>query len=407
MKTHVTKTDIALAAEIIKTGGLVGVPTETVYGLACDGLNALAVERIYEVKGRPETKPISLLVSGMDDVEKFCVNIPKRAYALAECFWPGPLTMILKKRGNVPDTVTAGGNSVGVRCPAHALTLALIKLSGVPLAAPSANLSGMPSPKNADSVLGYFDGKIECVIDGGEMRRRPRINNCRHDCRTAEDTQAGRTARKGHRKGARRKSGAAMIIGITGGTGTGKTTALGVLETLGAFVIDCDKLYHELLENCSGLKTDIEARFPGVVTEGKLDRKKLGTVVFADKKALSELNAITHRYITAEIGKQITREKTAGRRLFAIDAIALIESELAGMCDITVAVTAPVEVRARRIMAREGIDWDYAMLRIKAQQPDEYYTRNCGYTLVNDSDSAVEFHRKAAAFFKNILGGND
>ncbi|MGE4485404.1 MAG: dephospho-CoA kinase [Oscillospiraceae bacterium] len=197
-----------------------------------------------------------------------------------------------------------------------------------------------------------------------------------------------------------------MIIGITGGTGTGKTTALAALAVLGAYVIDCDKLYHELLENCTGLKTDIEERFPGVVSAGKLDRKKLGSIVFADKTALSELNAITHRYITEEIGKQITREKTAGCRLFAIDAIALYESGLAGMCDITVAVTAPREVRARRIMAREGIDLGYAMLRIDAQQPDEFYIRNCGHILVNDSESADEFSRKAAAFFENILGGN-
>ncbi|MGE4485403.1 MAG: L-threonylcarbamoyladenylate synthase [Oscillospiraceae bacterium] len=168
METYVTKTDIYRAAEIVKAGGLVGVPTETVYGLACDGLNAPAVERIYEVKGRPETKPISLLVSGMDDAEKFCVNIPRGAYVLAKKFWPGPLTMILQKRGNVPEVVTAGGNTVGIRCPAHKLTLSLIKLSGVPLAAPSANLSGMPSPKDAQAVLGYFNGKIECVIDGGE-----------------------------------------------------------------------------------------------------------------------------------------------------------------------------------------------------------------------------------------------
>ena len=168
MKTLLIKdNDMTAAAAIIQNGGLVAVPTETVYGLAADGLNAAAVLKIYDVKGRPETKPINLLVSGMVDVELFCRDIPDAAYALAEKFWPGPLTIVLKKKENVPDIVTAGGDTVGVRCPDHPKTLALIKLAGVPLAAPSANLSGQPSPKSAGDVLEVFDGKIDAVIDGG------------------------------------------------------------------------------------------------------------------------------------------------------------------------------------------------------------------------------------------------
>lgn len=169
MKTEIFgKNDIAAAAEIIIDGGLLAVPTETVYGLAANGLNRDAVMKIYEVKGRPETKPISLLVSGMADVEKFCKDIPEEAFVLAKYFWPGPLTMILKKRESVPDIVTAGGNTIGVRCPDHALTLGVIAQAGVPLAAPSANSSGEPSPKKAQDVLKYFDGKIEGVMDGGK-----------------------------------------------------------------------------------------------------------------------------------------------------------------------------------------------------------------------------------------------
>lgn len=159
--------NIYLAAELIKGGKLVAVPTETVYGLSADGFCESAVEEIYNVKGRPETKPISLLVSDMKNVENFCDNIPKEAYILAEKFWPGPLTMILHKKSVVPDIVTAGGNTVGVRCPAHPLTLELLKKCGKPLATPSANISGMSSPKSADDVLKYFEGKIPCVIDGG------------------------------------------------------------------------------------------------------------------------------------------------------------------------------------------------------------------------------------------------
>lgn len=160
--------DMSIAAELIKDGGLVAVPTETVYGLAANGLDESAVEKLYEVKGRPETKPISLLISSMKQAESFCREIPENAYKLAESFWPGPLTMVLKKSDIVPRIVTAGGETVGVRCPAHSATLEIINLSRLPLAAPSANISGEKSPKNAGEVLNYFDGKIECVVDGGE-----------------------------------------------------------------------------------------------------------------------------------------------------------------------------------------------------------------------------------------------
>ena len=159
--------ELSSAAEIIMQGGLAGVPTETVYGLAADGLNEKAVEQLYAVKGRPAAKPINLLVTGMDSVRRFCRDIPPSAYVLAERFWPGPLTMILFKKPAVPDIVTAGGSTVGVRCPAHRLTLELLKMCGTPLAAPSANISGMPSPKCAEGVLEYFNGKIPCVVDGG------------------------------------------------------------------------------------------------------------------------------------------------------------------------------------------------------------------------------------------------
>ncbi len=167
MKTVILTDNILPAADTIKSGGLVAVPTETVYGLSADGLNASAVGKIYEVKGRPETKPINFLVTGMEMAENFCCDIPDGAYALAERFWPGPLTVILKKKPNVPDIVTAGLPTVGVRCPDHAVTLKLITLCGVPLATPSANLSGMPSPKSCKDVLAYFDGAIPYIIDGG------------------------------------------------------------------------------------------------------------------------------------------------------------------------------------------------------------------------------------------------
>ena len=168
MKTIViTNDDLSYAVEIIKRGGLVAVPTETVYGLAGNGLDAEAVAKIYEVKGRPAIKPLSLLVPDLSVAETVCAEIPGPARKLAEKYWPGPLTIVLPRRENVPDIVTAGGATIGVRCPDHAKTLEFLRLVGVPAAAPSANISDMPSPKSAEEVLAYFDGKIDCVIDGG------------------------------------------------------------------------------------------------------------------------------------------------------------------------------------------------------------------------------------------------
>jgi L-threonylcarbamoyladenylate synthase len=153
--------------EVILRGGLVAVPTETVYGLAGNGLDAEAVAKIYEVKGRPAIKPLSLLVPDMDVAKAVCSDIPELAQNLADEFWPGPLTIVLPHNGAVPEIVTAGGNTIGIRCPDHPKTLKLLRLVGIPLAAPSANISDMPSPKSAQDVLDYFDGIIDCVIDGG------------------------------------------------------------------------------------------------------------------------------------------------------------------------------------------------------------------------------------------------
>ena len=168
MKTVVIKSDdLSFAAEVILRGGLVAVPTETVYGLAGNGLNTDAVSRIYEVKGRPAIKPLSLLVSGLSVAGTVCAEITESARTLAGAFWPGPLTIVLPRCETVPDIVAAGGDTIGVRCPDHPKTLELLRLVGVPLAAPSANVSDMPSPKSAEDVLAYFDGIIDCVIDGG------------------------------------------------------------------------------------------------------------------------------------------------------------------------------------------------------------------------------------------------
>ncbi len=162
--------DLAVAASIIRAGGLVGLPTETVYGLGANGLDPQAVKKIFLAKGRPQDNPLILHICEPAQLEDLCHDIPPSAWLLAERFWPGPLTMVLPVRALVPKTTTAGLDTVAVRCPASAATREIIRLAGVPIAAPSANLSGKPSTTTAQHVLHDMDGKIEAVVDGGPCR---------------------------------------------------------------------------------------------------------------------------------------------------------------------------------------------------------------------------------------------
>lgn len=157
----------ALAAEVIRTGGLVGIPTETVYGLGANGLDPDAVLKIFEAKGRPQDNPLILHVSGAEQVSLFCHHIPPAAWTLMEKFWPGPLTLVLPARDNVPRRTTANLDTVAIRCPDHPLTREIIRQSGVPIAAPSANISGKPSPTTAQHVYHDMAGKIQAIVDGG------------------------------------------------------------------------------------------------------------------------------------------------------------------------------------------------------------------------------------------------
>ena len=159
-----------LAAEIIKNGGLVAIPTETVYGLGANGLEPSSVAKIFEAKGRPQDNPLILHVSETKEIENFCHSIPEAAYRLAERFWPGPLTMVLPARDTVPKCTTAGLPTVAVRCPDNAVTREIIRLSGCPIAAPSANISGKPSTTTAEHVMHDHDGRIDAVVDGGPCR---------------------------------------------------------------------------------------------------------------------------------------------------------------------------------------------------------------------------------------------
>ena len=173
-----------------------------------------------------------------------------------------------------------------------------------------------------------------------------------------------------------------MIIGITGGTGCGKTTALNAIKSLGGTILDCDAIYHELLQTDDALLAAIGARFPGVVEKGQLQRKRLGAIVFADPQALLDLNAITH----AAIKREVERRLADSPELAAIDAIELFDSGLAGLCDITVAITAPLEDQVARLMKRDNISEEYARARIAAQKDESWFRSHCDYILENNGN---------------------
>ncbi len=399
MKTQVFFGTSKGAAEVIRNGGLVAVPTETVYGLAGSGLNEQAVGMIYEVKGRPAIKPLSLMVHGSEAMDALCIDVPEQARMLAARFWPGPLTIVLKAKPEIPSIVLAGGSTVGLRCPAHPLTLELLRDCGLPLAAPSANPSGEESPKDAGKVLEYFDGKIDAVIDGGrcglgrestiiDMSKTP-YRILRQGALPAEDIADALV-------------GGMKIVGITGGTGCGKTTALQELEAMGALVLDCDAIYHELLESSTELLGEIKKRFPDTGLDGKLDRKALGTIVFADAAALSDLNAITHKYVGMELQRRLREFAMAGGTLAAIDAIELLSSGLNRRCFKTVAVLSDRENRVKRIMARDGITREYALMRIASQHDDAYYAEKCDHTLYNNADMD-SFRNNCRQLFKEMF----
>ena len=517
-----------IAAEIIKNGGLVAIPTETVYGLGANGLDEKAVAKIFEAKGRPQDNPLILHISGPEQMELFCHSIPETAYALAKEFWPGPLTMVLPARSCVPKRTTGGLDTVAVRCPDSTVTREIIRLAGVPLAAPSANISGKPSTTTAEHVLHDHDGRIDAIVDGGACRvgvestiidltdERPRLlrpggigpeqlhavvgdiiidkavttsvdkdavvkapgMKYRHyapDCQVLivegdlpaavsyvkkhwvpgnrvlcfdEELEAfapfaplayGREhdydTLMAHLFAALRElddpaigtvfarcprgSGKALavqnrlakaagfsqinpreksfIIGITGGTGCGKTTALNAIRKLGGTVIDCDEVYHWLLKYDNAMLSRISERFPGTVVDGALDRKKLGSIVFADANALLDLNRITHSAVKQEVLRRLPPYPT----LVAIDAIGLFEGGLTELCDVTVAVTAPEKDRVARLMEREGIPEEYAASRIAAQKSNDYFTEICDHTLENDT-TLEQFRAKCLAFFMDL-----
>ena len=189
-----------------------------------------------------------------------------------------------------------------------------------------------------------------------------------------------------------------MIIGITGGTGSGKTTFLKIVEEIGGLALDCDAIYHELLQTDKTLLAAIEARFPGVVNQDGLDRKALGNLVFSDEAALQDLNKITH----GAVKKEVLRRLENAPSLVAIDAIGLFESGIHELCDTTVAIIAPMKMQIERVCRRDGVSFEYAKKRVFAQKQPKTYASLCQHQLHNNTTEEA-FREKCLAFLRNEI----
>ena len=272
-------------------------------------------------------------------------------------------------------------------------------MTGLPFAAPSANPSGEESPKDAQKVLTYFDGKIEGVVDGGT-------------CGIGRESTLISLASKPFRilrQGALNEDAIAdalveamTLVGITGPSGSGKTTALKTLENLGALVIDCDALYHELLRENTALVSELAARFPDAYANGRIDRRKLASQVFSDSAALSDLNIISHRFVRTEVTKRLREWALEGGTLAAVDAIELFDGGLAASCDLVVGVLAGREERISRIMRRDGLDYERAAARIDAQKGDSYFEEKCDYILYNNGNEK-QFSDTCREYFTEVV----
>lgn len=184
------------------------------------------------------------------------------------------------------------------------------------------------------------------------------------------------------------------IFGVTGGSGSGKSTVIEVWRGLGARVLNCDEIYHELLRDSKRLIWEIEDAFPGVMSKEGLDRRKLGEIVFSDRAKLERLNGVTHKYVVERVRSELAKARGEDADVIVIEALYLLETDLSAMCDIVVGVVAPVWKRVRRIMERDALDDEHAWARLRAQMDDEYFLQNCD--IVIENSGGLEQLRKRA-----------
>lgn len=518
------------AARLLAAGELVAIPTETVYGLAADALNSDAVSSIYVAKGRPSDNPLIVHIADFKDWEPLVTHIPDNARQLAEAYWPGPLTIILPASEKVPSVVTGGLTTVAVRFPSHPIAQAVILRSGCPLAAPSANRSGSPSPTNAQRVTEDMEGRIAAILDGGDCavgvestvidlcHTPPRLlrpggvtpemleevlgpieidsavthalengavaaspgMKYKHYAPKAEITivkgspaayAAYVNAHSGDAVGALcfdedvsllsvpsvtyggrddalaqaqqlfdalrqldemgiqtvyascpnpsgvglavynrllraaafRIECAITVVGLTGPTGSGKTTVADAWREQGAYIIDTDRLARQVTEPGAPCLRQLADAFSSAIlnADGSLNRAELAKRAFASPEDTQRLNAITHPAIVALAQQAIETAAEQGYSVAVVDAPLLYEAKADALCDAIVAVTAPADVRLRRIMARDHLTMEQATQRMAAQQPDAFYCRD-GVAVLDGSGDADTLQQHAIAYLQQL-----
>lgn len=519
------------ASRLLSAGELVAIPTETVYGLAADAMNSDAVSSIYVAKGRPSDNPLIVHIADFKDWEPLVTHIPDNARKLADTYWPGPLTIILPASDKVPKVVTGGLSTVAVRFPAHPIAQAVILRSGCPLAAPSANRSGSPSPTNAQRVIEDMEGRIAAILDGGDCdvgvestvidlcHTPPRLlrpggitpemleevlgpieidsavthalekgavaaspgmkykhyapraeitiikgspaayaeyvnqhqgdgvgalcfdedlphlavpavaYGSRNDALTQAqqlfdalrqlDEMGIRTVyaacpiptgvglavyNRLLRAAAFRIECAIRVIGLTGPTGSGKTTVADAWREQGAYIIDTDRLARVVTDPTSPCLAElVEVFSPAILNEdGSLNRAELAKRAFATPEDTQRLNAITHPAIVALTQQEIEHAAELGYAVAVVDAPLLYEAKADALCDAVVAVIASADLRKQRIMARDNLTAHQADRRMSAQQPDAFYCRD-GVTVLDGGTDIPTLQQAATAYLASLL----
>ncbi|MBR4241761.1 MAG: threonylcarbamoyl-AMP synthase [Eubacterium sp.] len=504
-----SKQDIALAGKILRGGGLVAFPTETVYGLGANAFDEEAVKSIYRAKGRPSDNPLIVHIAKKEDIAPLVEEIPEKAQKLIDAFFPAPLTIILKKSPLIGKTVSGGLETVAFRMPKNEIARAVIEAAGVPIAAPSANTSGLPSPTKASHVIDDMQGKIEAIVDGGDCEfgvestvitlaeKTPVILRPGAITKEMIEKVIGKTAlakavlsemeegekaaspgmkykhyspkakvfivdadKKTYENFVNSKKGAFALcfeedeisipkvvfgkenddlsqakllfdklreldelgakkvyaripnkdgigtavynrliraaafniidlkkpftIGLTGQTGAGKGYVCEELEKLGFKIINSDFVARKLTEKGSPLLGALQKSFgEDILENGELNRKLLAKRAFENKEKTALLNSVMHPAIIEECKKQ-------SRHPCVFDAPQLFEAKAEDLCYKIICVSAPAEKRLERIMKRDNISEEDALLRINAQFDEKYYIDRSDYVIYNNGQNINE-----------------
>ncbi len=390
---HIDGAAIAKCADIIKNGGLVVFPTETVYGIACRGDDENAIKSLFEAKQRPFDKPLLAHlydISQADDI----AYLSHREKRLIKRHAPGPLTVIAQKKPCVPDIMTSGGDTVGLRFPSDPTGLEFMRQCGVMLAATSANISGEEAGITGEQAAKELFGRVDAIIDTGKTK----IGLPSTIVSLKGGAKILREGAISGQKIMRELLCDALIIGVCGISGSGKSTFCDIVSRHGYTVIDTDAIYHGLIADPhSDCTSAIRARFgDGILSGEVIDRSKLRQIVFADRDALNDLNAISHRHVINEVEKLIDIHKN--EKMIFVDVPLLFESGFDMRCDKTLCVFADRDVCISRIRDRDGISREAAAERLSKQHDRK---NECDIAIENNGD-AFELGQKVQKLLKAL-----